>query len=184
MRIVAGRFKGRVLVTPSGMATRPTSDRLRETLFNVLAHAYDDRISDARVLDLFAGSGALGLEALSRGAVFAQFVEEAPTARGAIKDNIDALGVAGITKVYRRDATHLGPLPPDEAFSLVFCDPPYDKGLAARALESALKGGWLARGALIIVEEKTGAADILPEGIKHLETRNYGETSLTFAEGP
>ena len=119
MRIVAGRFKGRVLVTPSGMATRPTSDRLREALFNVLAHAYDDRVTEARVLDLFAGSGALGLEALSRGAVFAQFVEEAPAARGAIKDNIDALGVAGITKVYRRDATHLGPLPPDEAFSLV-----------------------------------------------------------------
>jgi 16S rRNA (guanine966-N2)-methyltransferase len=184
MRIVAGRFKGRVLVAPSGMATRPTSDRLRETLFNVLAHAYDDRVMDARVLDLFAGSGALGLEALSRGAVFAQFVEEAPAARGAIKDNIDALGVAGITKVYRRDATHLGPLPPNEAFSLVFCDPPYGKGFAARALHSALKGGWLAPRALIIVEEKTDATDVLPEGITLLETRNYGETSLTFAEAP
>ncbi|MFM8608795.1 MAG: 16S rRNA (guanine(966)-N(2))-methyltransferase RsmD [Hyphomicrobiales bacterium] len=184
MRIVAGRFKGRVLVTPSGMATRPTSDRLRETLFNVLAHAYDDRVTDARVLDLFAGSGALGLEALSRGAVFAQFVEEAPAARGAIKDNIDALGVAGITKVYRRDATHLGPLPPDEAFSLVFCDPPYGKGLAARALHSALKGGWLAPRALIIVEEKIGASDVLPQGVTLLETRDYGETNLTFAEAP
>ena len=184
MRIVAGRFKGRVLVTPSGMATRPTSDRLRETLFNVLAHAYDDRVTDARVLDLFAGSGALGLEALSRGAVFAQFVEEAPAARGAIKDNIDALGVAGITKVYRRDATHLGPLPPDEAFSLVFCDPPYGKGLAARALQSALKGGWLAPRALIIVEEKIGASDVLPQGVTLLETRDYGETNLTFAEAP
>lgn len=184
MRIVAGRFKGRVLVTPSGMATRPTSDRLREILFNVLAHAYDDRVTDARVLDLFAGSGALGLEALSRGAVFAQFVEEAPAARGAIKDNIDALGVAGITKVYRRDATHLGPLPPDEKFSLIFCDPPYSKGLAVRALNSALKGGWLAPRALIIVEEKIGATDVLPDGITLLETRDYGETRLTFAEAP
>ena len=184
MRIVAGRFKGRSLTAPSGMITRPTSDRLRETLFNVLAHGYDDPVRDARVLDLFAGSGALGLEALSRGAVFAQFVEEAAAARGAIKENIDSLGVAGISKVYRRDATHLGPLPPDEKFSLVFCDPPYGKGLAAKALHSAVHGGWLAPRALIIVEEKIGAGDILPEGIKPLETRNYGETSLTFAEAP
>jgi 16S rRNA (guanine966-N2)-methyltransferase len=184
MRIVAGRFKGRALVAPSGMATRPTSDRLRETLFNVLLHAYDDPVTDARVLDLFAGSGALGLEALSRGASFAQFVEEAAAARGAIKENIDAMGVAGITKVYRRDATHLGPLPPHEQFSLVFCDPPYGKGLAARALQSALKGDWLAPRALIIVEEKVGASDVLPEGIAPLETRDYGETVLTFAEAP
>ena len=184
MRIVAGRFKGRALVAPSGMATRPTSDRLRETLFNVLLHAYDDPVTDARVLDLFAGSGALGLEALSRGASFAQLAEEAAAARGAIKENIDAMGVAGITKVYRRDATHLGPLPPHEQFSLVFCDPPYGKGLAARALQSALKGGWLAPRALIIVEEKVGASDVLPEGIAPLETRDYGETVLTFAEAP
>ena len=184
MRIVAGRFKGRALVAPSGMATRPTSDRLRETLFNVLAHAYEDPITDARVLDLFAGSGALGLEALSRGASFTQFVEEAASARAAIKENIDMLGVAGITKVYRRDATHLGPLPPDEKFSLVFCDPPYGKGLAARALQSALKGGWLAPRALIIVEEKAGASDILPEGVSLIETRDYGETVLSFAEAP
>ena len=184
MRIVAGRFKGRALIAPSGMATRPTSDRLRETLFNVLAHAYDDPVTDARVLDLFAGSGALGLEALSRGASFAQFVEEAAAARGAIKANIDQLGVAGVTKVYRRDATHLGPLPPDEKFSLVFCDPPYGKGLAAQALGSALKGGWLAPQALIIVEEKLGASDILPEGLHVLEQRDYGETALTFARAP
>jgi 16S rRNA (guanine966-N2)-methyltransferase len=184
MRIVAGRFKGRTLVAPSGMATRPTSDRLRETLFNVLAHGYDDPVSGARVLDLFAGSGALGLEALSRGAAFAQFVEEAASARGAIKENVDALGVAGISKVYRRDATHLGPLPPDEAFSLVFCDPPYGKGLAARALASALKGGWLAPRALVIVEEKAGAEGIVPDAFKIIETRDYGETILVFAEAP
>lgn len=184
MRIVAGRFKGRSLVAPSGMATRPTSDRLRETLFNILAHAYDNPVRDARVLDLFAGSGALGLEALSRGAAFAQFVEEAASARGAIKENIDVLGVAGVTKVYRRDATHLGPLSPDEQFSLVFCDPPYGKGLAAKALHSAQQGGWLAPRALIIVEEKTGADDVLSEGITLLETRGFGETSLTFAEAP
>ena len=184
MRIVAGRFKGRSLAAPSGMATRPTSDRLRETLFNVLAHGYDDPVTGARVLDLFAGSGALGLEALSRGAVFAQFVEEAAAARGAIKANIDALGVAGVTKVYRRDATHLGPLPPNEAFSLVFCDPPYGKELATQALGSALKGGWLTPRALVVVEEKTGADGVLPEGFTAIETRDYGETVLVFAEAP
>ena len=181
MRIVAGRFKGRILVAPSGMATRPTSDRLRETVFNVLAHAYGDPVNHARVLDLFAGSGALGLEALSRGAVFAQFVEEAPAARGAIKDNIDALGVAGLTKVYRRDATRLGPLPPEDAFTLVFCDPPYGKGLAEKSLASAVEGGWLASNALIIIEESTEASVQLPAGLKEMETRFYGDTKIIFA---
>ena len=182
MRIISGIAKGRKLAEPANV-TRPTSDRAREGIFSALVSSFG-KFEGINFLDLFAGSAAVGLEALSRGAVFAQFVEEAPAARGAIKDNIDALGVAGITKVYRRDATHLGPLPPDEAFSLVFCDPPYGKGFAARALDSALKGGWLAPRALIIVEEKTGASDVLPEGITLLETRNYGETSLTFAEAP
>jgi len=130
MRIIAGRFKGRTLQAPSGLTTRPTSDRLREALFNVLSHGYGDPITDARVLDLFAGTGALGLEALSRGAAFVQFVEEAAAARGLIKANVETLGVAGITKVYRRDATYMGPVAPAEPFSLVFCDPPYGKGLA------------------------------------------------------
>jgi 16S rRNA (guanine966-N2)-methyltransferase len=182
MRIVAGRFKGRNLVAPSGMATRPTSDRLRETLFNILAHRYDDPVTGARVLDLFAGSGALGLEALSRGAAFAQFVEESAAARGAIKENVNSLGVAGISKVYRRDATQLGPLPPDEAFSLIFCDPPYGKGLATQALASARTGGWLRPGALAIVEEKAGAEAILPDKFRLIEKRDYGETILVFAE--
>jgi len=186
MRIIAGKFKGRALTPPQGQDTRPTSDRLREALFNVLAHGYDDPITGARVLDLFAGTGALGLEALSRGAAFVQFVEEAASARGLIKSNVEALGVAGITKVYRRDATYMGPVAPAEPFSLVFCDPPYGKGLAKRALASALKGGWLTPDALVIVEERTDQQDILPEGFQMIEERAYGLTKLVFAglDGP
>ena len=184
MRIIAGRFKGRSLQSPSGLATRPTSDRLRETLFNVLSHGYDDPITGARVLDLFAGTGALGLEALSRGAAFVQFVEEAAEARGLIKANVEAFGVAGITKVYRRDATYMGPVSPVEPFSLVFCDPPYGKGLAALALASALKGGWLTPDALIIVEERADQNDILPARFEVIEERHYGETKLVFARLP
>jgi 16S rRNA (guanine966-N2)-methyltransferase len=186
MRIIAGKFKGRALTPPQGQDTRPTSDRLREALFNVLAHGYEDPITGARVLDLFAGTGALGLEALSRGAAFVQFVEEAASARGLIKSNVEALGVAGITKVYRRDATYMGPVAPAEPFSLVFCDPPYGKGLAKLALASALKGGWLTPDALIIVEERTDQQDILPEGFQMIEERAYGLTKLVFAglDGP
>ena len=186
MRIIAGKFKGRALTPPQGHDTRPTSDRLREALFNVLAHGYDDPITNARVLDLFAGTGALGLEALSRGAAFVQFVEEAASARGLIKSNVEALGVAGITKVYRRDATYMGPVAPAEPFSLVFCDPPYGKGLAKLALASALKGGWLTPDALVIVEDRTDQQDILPEGFRVIEERAYGLTKLVFAglDGP
>jgi 16S rRNA (guanine966-N2)-methyltransferase len=138
------------------------------------------------VLDLFAGTGALGLEALSRGAAFVQFVEEAASARGLIKANVEALGVAGITKVYRRDATYMGPVAPAEPFSLVFCDPPYGKGLSKLALASALKGGWLTPDALVIVEERTDQQDILPEGFHTIEERAYGLTKLVFAglDGP
>ncbi len=181
MRIIAGRFKGRALTPPQGDETRPTSDRLREALFNVLAHGYDDPVTGARVLDLFAGTGALGLEALSRGAAFVQFVEEAAAARGLIKANVEAFGVAGITKVYRRDATYMGPVSPAEPFSLVFCDPPYGKGLAKLALASALKGGWLTPDALVIIEERANQIDILPEGFHVIEERVYGLTKLVFA---
>src|SRR6478609_9394004 len=131
MRIVAGRFKGRSLATPKTQAVRPTSDRLRETIFNILAHAYGDPVTGARVLDLFAGTGALGLEALSRGASFAQFVDDSTEGRGLLRENIEAMGVAGITKVFRRDATRLGDIKPNQPFTLVFCDPPYGKGLAS-----------------------------------------------------
>src|SRR5207245_2308460 len=137
MRIVGGRLRGRALAAPKSQAVRPTADRLREALFNILAHAYGDPITGARVLDLFAGTGALGLEALSRGAQFALFVDDGAEARALLRENVAALGLGGVTKIFRRDATRLGPAHPVEPFSLVFLDPPYSKGLAEKALVSA-----------------------------------------------
>src|SRR3954471_19971983 len=153
MRVVGGRLKGRNLAPPSSQAIRPTADRLRESVFNILIHAYDDPIEGARVLDLFAGTGALGIEAVSRGAAFALFVDNGAAARALLRNNVEALGLGGVTKVYRRDATHLGPGHPMEPFALAFLDPPYGKGLAEKALASLRDGGWLARSALLVVEE-------------------------------
>ncbi len=181
MRIVGGRFKGRSLKGPSSSATRPTSDRLRESLFNVLAHAYGDPCDGARVLDLFAGTGALGLEALSRGARFALFVEAAAAAREVIRDNAATLGLAGATRLTHRDATRLGPLGPDEAYGLVFCDPPYGKGLAEAALTGARACGWLTPQALAVVEERAGAF-VAPEGFRELERRRYDDSEFIFLE--
>ncbi len=163
------------------MAVRPTSDRLRETLFNVLAHAYDDPVADARVIDLFAGAGGLGLEAMSRGARFALFVDDGSEARALLRGNVEALGLGGATKIFRRDATRLGAMPPQEPFTLAFLDPPYGKGLAPLALASMGKGGWLVEGALCLIEESAAAEMALPEGFELIEKRDYGETSVWFA---
>ena len=181
MRIIAGRFKGRSLRSPASGNIRPTSDRLRESLFNVLAHAYGDPAKGARVLDLFAGTGALGIEALSRGAAFVCFVEEAAEARGLIKENIELLGLAGQSKVFRRDATRMGHAHPNEPFSLVFCDPPYGKNLAPEALSSAIAGGWVTIDALVIIEERADVVIELPTGLVLLEQRIYGDTQMIFA---
>ncbi|GGC67393.1 16S rRNA (guanine(966)-N(2))-methyltransferase RsmD [Chelatococcus reniformis] len=180
MRIVAGAFKGRSLAAPKSLAIRPTSDRLRETIFNVLAHGYDDAVDGARVLDLFAGTGAMGLEALSRGAAFALFVDQSAEARGLIRANVDALGLGGVTRLFRRDAVRLGAAAPLPPFSLVFCDPPYGKGLAEQAFASALAGGWLRPDALLVVEEAEGAGFSWPDGFTELERRDYGETTVAF----
>src|SRR4051812_23860154 len=133
MRVVGGRMRGRALVAPNSQAIRPTADRLRESLFNILTHAYGDPVSGARVLDLFAGTGALGIEALSRGASFALFVDDGAEARALLRANVEALGLGGSSKVYRRDATKLGPAHPMPAFELVFADPPYRQGPAENA---------------------------------------------------
>lgn len=180
MRIIAGRFKGHALKTPKTYRVRPTSDRLRETLFNVLAHSYGDPVDGARVLDLFAGTGALGLEAMSRGAAFALFVEDGVEARGLLRGNVEALGVAGTTRIFRRDATRLGPAAPNLPFSLVFADPPYGKGLGEKALVSARDGGWLTPDALVVVEEAGDAGFEVPGGFEEIETRSYGEAKLIF----
>src|SRR6201993_782633 len=150
MRVVGGRLRGRNLASPSSREIRPTADRLRESVFNILIHAYDDPIEGARVLDLFAGTGALGIEAVSRGAKFTLFVDTGAEARALMRDNVEALGLGGVTKVYRRDATNLGPAHPVEPFGLVFLDPPYGKGLAETALASLRDGGWPVPGALLV----------------------------------
>jgi 16S rRNA (guanine966-N2)-methyltransferase len=178
MRVVGGRLKGRSLASPSSHEIRPTADRLRESLFNILMHAHGEPVTGARVLDLFAGTGALGLEAISRGAAFALFVDDGAEARALLRQNVEALGVAAVTRIFRRDATKLGPAHPLEPFSLVFLDPPYGKGLAERALASARQGGWLTADALIVVEETTDANFKPPEGFDEIERRKYDDTEL------
>ena len=180
VRVVGGRLKGRNLASPASRDIRPTADRLRESLFNILIHAYDNPVEGARVLDLFAGTGALGIEAVSRGARFALFVDNDAEARALMRNNVEALGLGGVTKVYRRDATHLGPAHPVEPFSLVFLDPPYAKGLAEKALVSLRDGGWLTSGALLVVEEAGVAAFKADEGFEELERRAYDDTEFVF----
>jgi 16S rRNA (guanine966-N2)-methyltransferase len=180
MRVVGGRLRGRTLAGPKSGEIRPTADRLRESLFNILVHAYDDPIADARVLDLFAGTGALGIEALSRGAAFALFIDGGAQARSLIRENVAALGLGGVSRIFRRDATKLGPAHPVEPFSLVFVDPPYSQGLAAAAIVSMRDGGWLEPGALMVVEEAVKAAFDAPAGFSELERRAYDDSELVF----
>jgi 16S rRNA (guanine966-N2)-methyltransferase len=180
MRVVGGRLRGRALAAPKSKTIRPTADRLRESLFNILAHAFDDPVSGARVLDLFAGTGALGIEALSRGAAFALFVDDGAEARALLRENVAALGLGGTSKIFRRDATKLGEAHPVAPFSLAFLDPPYGQGLAAAALASASAGGWLMPEALIVVEEATKAAFVSPEGFRQIDRRRYDDSELIF----
>ncbi len=181
MRIVGGSMRGRALKGPQSQAIRPTSDRLRESIFDILLHAYDDPVAGAAVVDLFAGAGGLGLEALSRGAAWALFVDDGAEARALLRANIETLGLGGVTRVFRRDATRLGQAPAGENFSLAFVDPPYGKGLASRALAALVGGGWLAPDALVIVEEAADAEVALPDGLAELETRRYGDTKIVIA---
>jgi len=178
MRIVGGRFKGRALNGPRGEGIRPTSDRLRESLFNILAHSYGDPVPGARAIDLFAGTGALGLEALSRGAAFALLVDDGAQARALIRENVENLGLGGVTRIFRRDARRLGEAPPGPAYDLAFLDPPYDRGLAEPALTALARGGWLKPDALVVVEEAVAAMFEPAAGYDILERRDYGETEL------
>jgi 16S rRNA (guanine966-N2)-methyltransferase len=180
MRIVGGRLRGRVLAAPKSAAIRPTADRLRESLFNILTHAYGDPVADARVLDLFAGTGAFGIEALSRGAGFALLIDDAAAARALMRDNVETLGLGGSARIFRRDATALGDVHPLEPFGLAFLDPPYGKGLAERALTSARTGGWLLPDALVVAEEAANAGFTSPAGFAEIERRRYDDTELIF----
>jgi 16S rRNA (guanine966-N2)-methyltransferase len=166
MRIVAGKFKGREILGPTSIATRPTSDRVRESLFNILAHGVEGfEIED---------TGALGLEALSRGAKFCQFVEESAEARGIIRKNADAFGAIGQCKIWKRDATDLGNCAPQSPFELVFVDPPYGQGLGEKALRALVDGGWLSAGGVVVLEESEAAVVGEFAGLSLVDTRVYG----------
>jgi len=187
MRIIAGRFRGTRLAAPGAAGggkahLRPTSDRVREAIFNLLAHGDYPPIEGARVLDLFAGTGALGLEALSRGAARAVFIDDGAAARGLIRQNIEQLGVIGQTKLWRRDATRLGPCR-GAPFDLIFADPPYGGDLGARALASARAGGWIAPGAIVVLEQAADQPVPEPGGLELTDDRRYGDTRiLVFAD--
>jgi 16S rRNA (guanine966-N2)-methyltransferase len=183
VRIVAGRFRGKALIAPPGEGTRPTSDRARQAVFNILEHAaWAEGLEGRRVVDLFAGSGALGFEALSRGAAFCLFVETDEAARGAIRDNVEAFGLFGATRVHRRDATDLGvrPASAGPAFDVAFLDPPYRKGLGEAALARLGEGGWLQPGALVVFERGSDEPDPQIAGFELLDARDYGAARVLF----
>jgi 16S rRNA (guanine966-N2)-methyltransferase len=184
LRIIAGRHKGRAIAAPEGDQTRPTSDRARQAIFDIIAHApWSPGLAGTRVIDLFAGSGALGLEALSRGAAFCLFVETDEAARGAVRRNIEALNLFGETRLHRRDATALGMRPASAGppFDLAFLDPPYNAGLAAPAIQALDAGGWLAPAALVVLERSAlEARPDLPD-YEILDERLWGAAQVLFA---
>ena len=182
MRIVGGSLRGRAIASPDHEGLRPTSDRVREAAFNILAHGIEGfDIAGVRVLDLFAGTGAMGCEAISRGAAYCLFVEQDADARGLIRQNIETFGLTGVTRIFRRDATTIGPAVRGEAFALAFCDPPYGQGLGEKALAAAAKGGWLTPGAIVLLEERESAAITLPAGFTDIDRRTWGQTQMVFA---
>lgn len=182
MRIVGGRLKGRSLAPPKSDSIRPTSDRVRESVFNILEHAPDlPEIEGSNVIDLFAGTGALGLEAASRGAAYVLFVEQSAEARGLLRTNIEALALVGQTRIFRRDATRLGPIGRGHTYDIAFLDPPYSKGLAERALTSLADGGWLSDGAAVVVEEHANYPLELHAPYQELDRRTYGDTQVIIA---
>lgn len=180
LRVVAGAYRGRALAGPKSDAIRPTTERHRGSLYDILMHGHGVSFSDIRVLDLFAGTGALGIEALSRGARYGVFVEEGVEGRGLLRTNIETLGLQGRTKILRRDASALGEAGTIEAFDLLLADPPYARRLGEGALASALKGGWLKPDALCVLEEGRGAPFTLPAGFALAEEREMGESVLRF----
>jgi 16S rRNA (guanine966-N2)-methyltransferase len=180
MRIVAGKFRGKTLTSPADDSIRPTGDRVRESMFNILASRLGPVFTSVRVLDLFAGTGALGLEAFSRGASHVTFVDIGAEARGLIRDHIEAFGAGGIAKLLRRDATNLGTPGTFGQFDLVFLDPPYGQGLGERALSGIAQGGWLKPGATIVLEESVDAVVEIPPGFTLDDRREYGAAAVHF----
>jgi 16S rRNA (guanine966-N2)-methyltransferase len=183
MRITGGKFGGRALGAPRDARVRPTSDKVRQAIFNILLHNdFGTALEGARAADLFAGTGALGIEALSHGASFCLFVDDSAESRALIRENVEALQLTGASKIWRRDATKLGPMVAGAGgpFDLLFLDPPYRKGLIALALASLRDGGWLADGALLVAEIAEDE-DIPPtDGFHRLDERVYGDTRVVF----
>jgi 16S rRNA (guanine966-N2)-methyltransferase len=184
MRITGGKLGGRRLMAPEDVSVRPTSDRSRQAIFNILRHkdfGIGFELEGAAVADLFAGTGALGIEALSQGARWCLLVDDSADSRAIQRENIEALGLTGVTRIWRRDATDLGPLGPSAGgpFNLVFLDPPYRKNLIPPALGSLKDGGWLADKALIVAESNA-SEEIDITGFMLLDERDYGETRLRF----
>jgi 16S rRNA (guanine966-N2)-methyltransferase len=180
VRIVGGKLGGRKLAVPKTQNIRPTTDRTRESLFNILNHSYPEKLRDTRVLDVFAGTGALGLEALSRGAGFCVFMEIGSEGRGLLRTNIEAFSLTGHTKVFRRDATKPGPVGTLGAFDMVFADPPYGKGLGEKSLVALAQNNWLLADALCVLEEKRGSLPETIDGFICEDVRQFGETEIGF----
>lgn len=183
MRIVGGRFRGQKLKTPDDDRVRPTTDRVRESLFNILAHRDPPALAGAVVLDLFAGTGALGLEALSRGAARVVFVDRDPRSLALVRENVAALRAGDLCEIVRADSSSLPPRP--LAATLVFLDPPYGKALVNPALSSAARGGWLAAGALAVIEAGADETVSLPDSFAVDDERRYGGSRILCAQyGP
>lgn len=183
MRIVSGSLRGRNIATPGGRGTRPTSDQTRESIFNILAHAeWAPDMDGAIVADIFAGSGALGLEAISRGAKFCLFVETEPKARGAIRDNIDKMNLFGVTRLHRRDATKLKVAPGNlrGPFTHIFMDPPYNKGLWKPVLARLQSQGLVAENGIIILEVAAEEEDVELAGYTIHVDRTWGAARVIF----
>ena len=178
MRIIAGKFRGKQLLSPEDASVRPTADRVRESIFDIVSSRLGASLDGLRVLDLFAGTGAMGLEALSRGATSVVFVDTGAESRGLIRDHIEAFGAGGVTKLLRRDATALGDAGTMGPVDLVFLDPPYAKGLGEQALVALRDGGWLKPDTLLILEESSDAVVELPEGFVLQDRRVYGAAAV------
>jgi 16S rRNA (guanine966-N2)-methyltransferase len=180
MRIVGGKYRGRSIVSPKTENIRPTKDRTRESIFNILEHSHSEHLEDGRMLELFAGTGAVGIEALSRGCEFVLFVEQSIEGRGLLRQNTDNLSLHGCTKIFKRDATKLGPLSKFEPFTMLFADPPSAQGLGEKAIKSAVDNGWMVDQALVILEEHSDIEPDLDDRFTQIDKRPFGETNIWF----
>jgi 16S rRNA (guanine966-N2)-methyltransferase len=179
MRIIAGRNRGRKLAAPAGQTVRPSSDRLRQALFNILQHGkHGVEIDDAIVVDAFAGTGAIGLEALSRGAGYVVFIENEPTALESLRKNVALCNESEHAEITRADATQPPPAP--AACDLAFLDPPYGRELASPALSALAQKDWFKDDALCIVELASSEQLVPPEGFEFLDVRTYGAAQIVI----